>query len=111
MKKHDKSIVRFFQILFASVVFSALTFCTSLKAQESFDQEFKAKCYRTEEFIARLGDYTAFNTELLYKDKESAVYDVLIGVNKTKAVIVAREFTGKYNVTCVLSTFLVKNKV
>ena len=111
MKKHNKSIVRFFQILFASVVFSALTFCTSLKAQESFTQDFPSTCMSIKDLSKKIGEYTVLQHELIFKDTENTVHDILIGVNKTKTVLVVRELSGEVNVACVLSEFKYKVKI
>lgn len=111
MKKHSNTFIRFFQIFIATVVFSILTFCSSLKASPTFTQDFLSNCYLSADFIQNTKDYTVLRREFLYKNETSTVYDVLIVENKTKRVLAVREFSNRVSALCVLSEFTFKNKM
>jgi len=111
MKKHSNSFIRFFQILIASLMFSLLTFCTSLKAQESFTQNFPSTCYDIGVLIEKIGDYTVLQSELMYADKDYSIYDAMIAVKSSKKVLIVREVKGKVNFACLISEFRQKKRV
>lgn len=111
MKKHNNKLIRFFQILIASLMFSLLTFCSSLKAQESFTQNFPSTCYDVDVLMTKIGDYTVLQSELMYADKEYSIFDVMIAVKSSKKVLIVREVKGKVNFACLISEFTQKKRV
>lgn len=111
MKKHNNTVVRFFQILTASIVFSLLTFCSSLKAEESFSQDFPSRCFKTDYLIKQIGEYTILQHEEIYRDGDNVAHDILIGVNKNKKVMLIRQIKGKISIACIISEFTYNPKV
>lgn len=110
MKKHSNKFIRFFQVFLGTVVFTLLSFCTSLKASSTFTQDFLSTCYTTSDFTENPAEYTVLRTEFVYKNTSSTVQDILVLQNKTKKVLVLREFRGKANAVCVLSVFTNKKR-